>query len=135
VRVEELANFTPHKFGVEVALDATREPASVDEEFPECIGKSVAVHVGKAVHPGLPSGSIDQHQTVRVTPRRDAVPITDIHPDRVESFSRTSQATAFAAPLNVYHAANREKGFGKIYDLHAGPEGLELLVVREAATT
>lgn len=37
VRVEEIADFVPLTFKIEVALDATRETPGIDKEAPECI--------------------------------------------------------------------------------------------------
>ena len=60
VRVEELAYFAPHKFGIKVTLDAVGEASGVDKEFPECVGESGAIHIFEAIHPCFSSCTVDE---------------------------------------------------------------------------
>lgn len=124
VGVEQFSDFAPHKFGVEVALNTTREPASVDEEFPEGVRDGYAVHVFETVNPGLSGGAVHQHEAVRIATWRDPVSIADVHSDGVESFRRPGDAVSLVAPLNVDDAAKGEWRVTDVDDLDACPEGL-----------
>ena len=130
--VEELADFAPHEFGIEVAWDTFWEAAGIDEELPKGAGQGGAVHVFQAIDPRLSSRTIDKEQAIGIASRRDPISVTNVHADGREGRVRAGELLAFAAPMNVDDATERQGRVACVDNLNACGDGLKLLVIGES---
>ena len=108
--VEKLSDFAPHELGVKVALDTAREAAGIDENLPQGVGKSFAIHVFEPIHTCLVCGAVGRHDTIGVASGGNTVAIADSHVDSVEGLLWTSEVLAFAPANCILTTLPRERG-------------------------